>query len=382
MNLSSRPTRNLAVASRSLCPLASRPVAKFGLAAFLSILLLPAACDVAEPATRRTQTAVQSPAPAVGSQDVLAIVNGKKVTLADLQEMIGDQVGQMDFQYRSERHQVIESAMRRYVRDQLLEAAAAERGVTADALLEEIIGDQLDVSEDDVRSFYVQNQTGMQGRTYEAMVSQIRDYLENQIRESALEEFAAEAAAVSDVEYVLGPFRVELDIAGAPFIGPVDAPVTMVEFSDFECPYCESFVPTLERVKATYPDEVKVVFLQFPLRQIHPDAQKSAEASLCAFEQDKFWEAHDLYFAERSSLTVPDLKEKAERLGLDTGAFASCLDTGKYADRVQAEIDTGVAVGVTGTPAIFINGRPLPGGAVPFEMVAELIDDELERIGR
>jgi len=272
--------------------------------------------------------------------------------------------------------------MHRYVRDQLVEAAAAARGITADALLEEIIGDQLEVSEDDVRSFYIQNQSAMQGRTYEAMESQVRDYLENQIRETALEEFAAEAAVESNVEYVLGPFRVELDIAGAPFIGPEDAPVTMVEFSDFECPYCESFVPTLEQVKATYPEQVKVVFLQFPLRQIHPNAQKSGEASLCAFEQDKFWEAHDLYFAERSSLTVPDLKEKAERLGLDTEAFATCLDTGKYADRVQAEIDTGIAVGVTGTPAVFINGRPLPGGAVPFEMVAELIDDELERIGR
>jgi predicted DsbA family dithiol-disulfide isomerase len=345
-------------------------------------LLLASACGTAEPATPRTQTALQSPAPAVASQDVLAIVNGKEVTLADLQEMIGDRVGQMDFQYRSERHQVIETAMRRYVRDQLLEAAAAARGITADALLEEIIGDKTDVGEDDVRMFYLQNQAQMQGRTYEAMASQIRDYLENQIRETALEEFAEEAAAESDIEYVLGPFRVELDIAGAPFTGPADAPITMVEFSDFECPYCQSFGPTVEQVKATYPDDVKVVFLQFPLRQIHPNAQKSGEASLCAFEQDKFWEAHDLYFAERSSLTVPDLKEKAGRLGLDTEAFATCLDSGKYADRVQAEMDAGAAVGVTGTPAVFINGRPLPGGAVPFEMVAELIDDELERLGR
>ena len=288
----------------------------------------------------------------------------------------------MDFQYRSERHQLIESATRRYVRDQLFETVAAERGLTADALLAEIIGDKLDVDDDAVRSFYIQNQAGMQGRTYEAMASQIRDYLENQIRETALDEFADEAAAENDVEYVLGPFRVEIDTAGAPFIGPADAPVTMVEFSDFECPYCESFVPTIEQIKATYPDDVKVVFLQFPLRQIHPNAQKSGEASLCAFEQDKFWEAHDLYFAERTSLTVPDLKEKAERLGLDTEAFATCLDSGKYADRVQAEMDAGAAVGVTGTPAVFINGRPLPGGAVPFEMVAELIDDELQRIGR
>lgn len=384
MNHTSRSTRTLPApalerASRRHAP---RPVEKLGLTALLSASLFFTACGAAEQTTQRAPTAVQSPVPAVGFQDVLAIVNGKEVTLADLQEMIGDQVGQMDFQYRSERHQVIESAMRRYVRNQLVEAAATERGITADALLEEIVGAQTDVSEDDVRFFYLQNQAGMQGRTYEAMASQVRDYLENQIRETAIEEFADEAAAESDIEYVLGPFRVELDIAGAPFIGPADAPITMVEFSDFECPYCESFLPTLEQVKATYPEEVKVVFLQFPLRQIHPNAQKSGEASLCAFEQGKFWEAHDLYFAEQRSLAVPDLKEKAERLGLDTEAFAACLDSGKYADRVQAEMDAGAAVGVTGTPAIFINGRPLPGGAVPFEMVAEMIDEELARIGR
>jgi predicted DsbA family dithiol-disulfide isomerase len=339
-------------------------------------------CGAAEPTTQRAQTAVQSPAPAVGSQDVLAVVDGEEVTLADLQEMIGDQIGQMDFEYRSQRHQVIESAMRRYVRDQLLDAEAAERGISADALLEEIIGDQVDVGEEDVRVFYLQNQAGMQGRSYEAIAPQIRDYLENQIREPVLEEFVEEVAAERDVDYLLGPFRVELDIARAPFIGPADAPVTMVEFSDFECPYCESFLPTLEQVKATYPEDVKIVFLQFPLRQIHPNAQKSGEASLCAFEQGKFWEAHDLYFSEQNSLAVPDLKEKAERLGLDAEAFATCLDSGRYVDRVQAEMDLGVAVGVTGTPAVFINGRPLQAGAVPFEMVAELIDDELERIGR
>jgi len=351
--------------------------------ALISVSLLATACEgAAQSAARSTTAAPRSDAKVTGAEDVLALVEGKEVTLADLQEQIGEQLGQMDFQYISQRHQVIESAVRRFVREQLLEAEAEERGITADALMEEIVGDEVDVSDDDVRSFYVQNQANLQGRPYDAIEPQIREYLENQIRESALEEFTDSIADEREVDYVLGPFRVDIDITGAPFTGPEDAAITMVEFSDFECPYCESFGPTLEQVKETYAGDVKVVFLQFPLRQIHPNAQKAAEASLCAFEQGAFWEAHDLYFAEQRSLTVPDLKEKAERLGIDAEAFATCLDSGKYADRVDIEMSAGAAVGVTGTPAVFINGRPLPGGAVPFEMVAELIDDELERIGR
>jgi protein-disulfide isomerase len=352
------------------------------IALLASVTLFAAACEAAEPAAPRASTAVQAPAATIGSQDVLATVDGSEITLADLQATIGGQLGLMDFQYQSQRHQLIESAMRRVVRDQLLEAEAEERGVTSDALTAEILADKVAVSEEDVRFFYLQNQAQMQGRPFEAIAPQVRQYLEGQIRESVLEEFTDTIAEERSVEYVLGPFRVDIDTTGAPSVGPDDAAITLVEFSDFECPYCESFVPTLERIKETYPDDVRVVFLQFPLREIHPNAQKSAEASLCAFEQGQFWEAHDLYFSERSSLEVADLKEKAGRMGLDADAFAACLDSGKYADQVDADATAGAAVGVNGTPAVFINGRPLPGGAVPFEMVAEIIDDELERLGR
>ncbi len=351
-------------------------------AALLAVSILATGCDAGVTAAPARAPRSQSAATVAGADEVLATIDGVEITLGDLVEQIGQQLGQMDFQYRSQRHQVIETVMKQFVRDKLVESEAAARGVTVDALVAELLGDQVEVTDDDVRFFYIQNQANLGGQSFEAIAPQIRDYLESQIRDSALEEFTEDLAADHDVDYVLDPFRVDIETAGSPLFGSPDAPITLIEFSDFECPYCRSFMPTLEQIKAEYADEVKIVFKQFPLNQIHPKAQKAAEASLCAHEQGKFWETHDLYFAEQDRLEIADLEEKAGRLDLDTAAFSACLTSGKYVDVILADTSDGTAVGVTGTPAIFINGRPLPGGAVPFEVVAEMIDDELERLQR
>lgn len=351
--------------------------------ALLAVTVLAVGCGGSGAASPPAPTTTIDPPVPDGMGDAaLATIDGEEITLADLQDAVGDQLARMDFQYRNQRHQVIDAAVRQRVRERMLAAEAEERGITVDALLEEVVGDDLTISDDDVRMFYLQNQAQLQGRTYESIAPQIRDYLADQVRQAAIKDFAEGVADKHGAAYLLEPFRVDLNIVEAPVTGPEDAPITLVEFSDFECPYCESFLPTLERVKESYGDQVKVVFMHFPLRDLHPHAQKSAEASMCAFEQGKFWEAHDMYFAERDRLTVDDLKEKAGRLGLDTEVFDACFDAGKYVDYIDADVSTGIAVGVDGTPAIFVNGRPLPGGAVPYEMVAELIDEELERGGR
>jgi len=349
------------------------------LAALAALSLVAIGCDAgATSSAGRRGSAPPPPPVATGPNDALAIIDGVEVTLTDLDDLLGPQLGKMDFDYHSQRHQLIENATRRHVRDRLLAAEAEERGITTEALVAEVVGDKATASDDEVRNFYLQNQSQLGGRTFESIAPQIRDYLQGQVRETLLEDYAEELAAERDVEYVLGPFRVDLDLTGAPAIGPEDAPVTLVEFSDFECPYCKSFAPTLDQVKASYPDQVRIVFLQFPLREIHPNAQKAAEASLCIHEQGKFWEAHDLFFAEQSALTVPELQEKAGQLGLDMAAFNACFESEKYVDSIEDDLRKGFEAGVNGTPAVFINGRPLPGGAVPFEMVAEIIDEELE----
>ncbi len=183
----------------------------------------------------------------------------------------------------------------------------------------------------------------------------------------------------AEIAYFLEPPRADVAATG-PSKGPDDAPVTIVEFSDFECPFCSRVNPTLDQVREEYGDQVRIVFRQFPLR-IHPNAPKAAEASLCAHDQGKFWEMHDLMFEEQKQLAVADLKAKAARLELDTEQFDQCLDSGKYQGQVQADMQEGARAGVSGTPAMFVNGR-LVSGAVPFQQIADVIDMELARGGK
>jgi protein-disulfide isomerase len=174
------------------------------------------------------------------------------------------------------------------------------------------------------------------------------------------------------------PERTEIATAGFPARGPATAPVTIVEFSDFECPFCGRLFPTLKIVERIYLDRVRIVYRQFPLRRIHPLAQKAAEASLCANEQGRFWEMHDSLFGDQEHLTVDALKARAATLKLDRAAFNACLDSGKQAAAIDKDVAEGTKAGVTGTPAMFINGRMVVG-AQPFAAIQAIIEEELNK---
>ncbi len=160
--------------------------------------------------------------------------------------------------------------------------------------------------------------------------------------------------------------------------GNFNAPVTLVEFSDFECPFCERIFPTMNKILGDYEGKVRLVYKQFPL-SFHPNAQKAAEASECASEQGKFWEYHDKLFENQSSgFSVDKFKQWANELSLDDAQFNSCLDSGKYAQKVQADAQEGQQKGVTGTPATFVNGQ-LVVGAQPYETFKQAIDGLLNQ---
>jgi len=159
--------------------------------------------------------------------------------------------------------------------------------------------------------------------------------------------------------------------------GDFNAPITLVEFSDFECPFCERHYPTLNKILSDYKGKVRLVYKHFPLG-FHPNAQKAAEASECADEQGKFWEYHDKIFENQSSgLSLDKFKQWAKDLGLDTQRFNACLDSGKYAQKVQADYQEGLQKGVNGTPATFINGQ-LVSGALPYDSFKQIIDSILK----
>jgi protein-disulfide isomerase len=159
--------------------------------------------------------------------------------------------------------------------------------------------------------------------------------------------------------------------------GSKNAKVTLVTFSDFECPYCGRFYPTVKEIMKQYGDKVRVVFKHFPL-SFHKNAQKAAEASECAAEQGKFWQMHDKIFENQQLLSFDQLKAWAKDLKLNISQFNSCLDSGKFAQKVQADMQEGAQKGVDGTPATFVNGI-LVSGAQPFEAFKQMIDQELAR---
>jgi protein-disulfide isomerase len=318
--------------------------------------------------------------------EILARVEGEVITRTAVEEQAADELEQVRLellQCRSKaeqkRHEVVEDTTRNMVRDRLLDAEAAERGVTKDQILAREVANQVaEVTDEDVRIFYEENEDRIGGRALEEIAPQVRQYLRQQRESAAYQRFISELEDAYRVAYEIEPYRVELDLEGEPAEGPASAPVTIVEFSDFECPFCGRVVPTLEKVRETYADEVRVVFKQFPLRRLHPHAQKAAEASLCARDQGGFWELHDAMFADQKALTVEDLAAKAEAVGLDVDAFGECLESGRHAEAVDEDLREGTIVGVSGTPALFVNGRML-SGAVAYETLAEVIDDELER---
>ncbi len=159
--------------------------------------------------------------------------------------------------------------------------------------------------------------------------------------------------------------------------GNFDAPVTLVEFSDFECPFCERVFPTLNKILSDYQGKVRLVYKYFPLN-FHPNAQKAAEAAECASEQGKFWEYHDKLFANQpSGFGIDKFKQWAKDLGLNAAQFNSCLDSGKYAQKVQQDFQEGQQKGVNGTPATFVNGQ-LVSGAQPYNVFKQAIDNLLK----
>jgi protein-disulfide isomerase len=172
--------------------------------------------------------------------------------------------------------------------------------------------------------------------------------------------------------------RVDVPIEGAPVRGSADAAVTLVEFSDFHCPFCRRVQPTLKELLERYPGKVKLVYRDFPIDSLHPEARRAAEAARCARDQGKFWEYHDVLFAEAPKAAPEDLERFAGKVGLDLATFRSCLSGETHRAAVQRDFDDGTRLGVAGTPAFFINGRPF-SGAKPIEEFARLVEEELAR---
>ena len=316
---------------------------------------------------------------------IMAVVSGSEILQDEVLKEADPkleklQMERLQFEAKSKkgRFEALRSSLEGLVQQELMRREAKERSIEVAELLEtEVQNKVAEPGEEAISSLYETNKKRL-GKPLKEVEPQIRKYLKQQSYNQNHQLFVERLKEKYSVEYFLLPPRADIVVEGSPSEGPKDAPVTLVEFSDFQCPYCARMQPTLKQIKDTYGEKVRLVFRQFPLNSIHPQAQKAAEASLCANDQGRFWEMHDKLFETDTGLKIDDIRERATSLELNLEDFNQCLDSGKYSAAVQQDVLDGVKAGVTGTPALFINGLSF-SGARSFEEISEVIDAELQK---
>jgi len=303
---------------------------------------------------------------------VVATIGSEKITAGQLDEQIKGQLQAIDKQKFQARKQGLE----KMVADKLLKAEAEKKGMTPEQYVKVEVEDKVAPPTDQqVQDFFNQNAARLPpGSKLETYKAQIVNYLTQNQRQQRAQAMFDQLKKDNQVSIKLSEPRQVVEAKG-PARGPPSAPVTLVEFSDFQCPFCGKAHDTVEQVMQTYAGKVKLVFRHYPL-DFHKNAEKAAEASMCANEQGKFWEYHDVLFKNQQTLEVPQLKDHAKDVGLDAASFSACLDSGKYKKAVDEDMAAGQKVGVTGTPAFFINGVMI-NGAQPFDEFKKVIDQEL-----
>lgn len=346
----------------------SRPI-RLGLAAVLA----GAAALACEP---------QKPAAPVdpGAAQEAARFAGQTLTIGELDAHIREQL----FEQASEGgdpaklYELRSQAVEELIDERLIEAEAKARGISPEDLAKLEAAKAAPVQQADIQSFFDEFKDRLpKDAKVETFADQIRARLEAQSQAKAQQAFVGALREKAQVAVALEPPRIEVSTEGAA-LGPADAPITIVEFSDYECPFCKRAHPTVTEVLKKYPDKVRLVFRHFPLDNIHPNARPAAEASLCAEDQGKFWPFHELVFASGSELNAATLRGVAEKAGLDLAKYDACVKERRHRARVDADVAAGREAGVSGTPAFFVNGIPLSGARSVDEFV-KLIDRELAR---
>jgi len=330
--------------------------------------------------------ACQSPRSAQPSQQkqdpsaAVAKIGGKPITAGELDEAVKKDLTQLEQQYHEQKYQIRRNALEAMVRQRAFDEKAKAKGISRDELLNQEIAAKLpEPSDEEIRALYERAKAGgQQLPPIEQVKPDIARFIKNQKGQGALAEYYEGLKKEMNIEVLLPPYEAPKVAVAAtgPTKGPASAPVTIVEFSDYECPFCVRAEPTVKDLLAKYPGKIRLVYRDYPL-PMHPKAPKAAEAAHCAGDQNKYWEMHDKLFTPGTKLEVADLKAHAREVGLDGAKFDRCLDSGEKAKDVEAHKKAGDEAGVSGTPAFFINGRLL-SGAQPIEAFIAIVDQELK----
>jgi protein-disulfide isomerase len=310
-----------------------------------------------------------------------AAVDGETVTLAEVDTWIKQQLFDQatDNGEPAKLYELRSGALDDMINERLLEEAAAPLGLTPDELVRQEAEKGASVGDEELLAFYEENKERMGEVAFEEVKPQIQRHLQQQRQQTAGAEYLEGLRANASVEVYLDVPRVEVEAKG-PSLGPDDAPVTIIEFSDYQCPYCRRAEPVIQQVLEQYPSQVRFVFRHYPLERIHPLARGAAEAAACANEQGRFWEFHSKLFASDAEFDADSLRQYASDVELDLEPFQACVDERRFQADIEADLAAGREAGVAGTPAFFVNGIPMKG-ARPLDAFVAVIEKELERSG-
>ena len=302
-----------------------------------------------------------------------AVVGGRTITMAELEKYLKPRLIEIEQQ----RYETLLEGLDELITSELYQQEAKARGITPEALQKELSDKVPAPTDAEVQKVYDDNKHALKDATFEDVKPRIVEYLKQQkiaeTEDEYLDGLRKKYKAVVNIQ----PPKIEIGTGGRPERGPKDAPITIIEFSDYECPFCKQAEATVQKVLKTYGNQVRFVYRDFPL-EIHPNARAASEAAHCAQAQGKFWEYHDKLMAAED-VDADKLKSMADEVKLDRAKFDECVAKQQFKAAVDKDIADGTEIGVTGTPAFFINGRML-AGAEPFERFQEIIDEELARL--
>jgi protein-disulfide isomerase len=318
--------------------------------------------------------ALMAVAPTLFGQDASTVVGeigDQKVTMGELQQKEQGKLLQARYTY----YLAERDALNDLIDNALLEKQANREGVSVDGLIAKHVTDNLKApSEEQLRFYYeVMNTDQPYEQVREKIVQSLRELRLSNARANYISSLRSQYGVVVE----LSEPSAQVDVANAFRIGSQGAPVQLVEFADYECPYCQKVYSDLNALQQHFGDKLSVVFKDFPL-PMHPLAEKAAEAARCAGAQGKFWEFHDALFKDKK-LQVPDLKDEARTLQLDTARFDECLDSGAETAAVKKDATEGKNLGLTGTPSFFVNGHFLTG-ALSYFKLSQTVDQELSAL--
>ncbi|MGK5089765.1 DsbA family protein [Bdellovibrionota bacterium FG-2] len=306
---------------------------------------------------------------------IVAKIAGEEITE---EALIGDD--KLDFfDLKKREYELKMERLNKLVIEKLVGADAKKASLSLDDYInKKIIGSDIKISDKDFKKFVAEKKIP-ESQLNPQIRERINSYLQTLKKQELVQAYVAKMTKGNPVEvYFSKPkMQVKVDAGNAPFFGKADAAVTVVVFSDFQCPFCSRGADTVSDLKKRYGNKIKIAFRHFPL-PMHKEARPAAEASMCVNEQssDKFWKFHDIVFKNQAKLDAPSLEKYAKDSGADVKKYAECMTAKKYADVVQKDMEYGEKIGVKSTPTFFVNGQ-LIAGAVPIENFAEIIDEEL-----